>query len=287
MLYPKPYTSFLSTQLCSHVDDFPVGVRWIKLVILSAKKKKRKKRNSTKAIVDCFFFERAPHFGWRNPAFFRYNEKFRLEASVSRKFFTRYSRNYVIWIQTKQKQTIDERQIGREKMNKLTYNVYAGINVLLEEYWDHHWGSSALPLELKKSFLGLSNKISECWKRLFLWIRTGDKIGILCSCRGAILCGMFAINLCRPVPSCLAVKRIYFCFVAWKIPFRIVVYSAVSQIKMLSYASCCLVVSRVVSWFVSWQSLILTSGQFKSPVHYIPQTPYTYHPQSQICPLAR
>ena len=48
MLSPKPYRPFLSTQLCSHVDDFPVGVRWIKLVILSAnfEKKKRKEKKT-------------------------------------------------------------------------------------------------------------------------------------------------------------------------------------------------------------------------------------------------
>ena len=55
MLSPKPYRPFLSTQLCSRVDDFPVGVRWIKLVLLSAnseEKKRKKEKNSTKAIAD-------------------------------------------------------------------------------------------------------------------------------------------------------------------------------------------------------------------------------------------
>ena len=49
-----------------------------------------------------------------------------------------------------------------------------------------------------------------CWKRLFYKFRLeGDKIGILSSCRGTIFCGMFAINLCRAIPSCPAVKRMF------------------------------------------------------------------------------
>ena len=60
------------------------------------------------------------------------------------------------------------------------------------------------------------------------------------------------------------------CFASWrdKFLFRVGVYSAVSQVKMSSYASCCPV------QFVSWQSLNVTSGQFKSPyisfrIHHI------------------
>ena len=71
-----------------------------------------------------------------------------------------------------------------------------------------------------------------CLFLLLLWSQIGGKFGILCSCHGAMLYGILAIILCCWIPSCCAIKRM-FGFMAWQIPFGVIMYSAVSQIEIM------------------------------------------------------
>lgn len=85
---------------------------------------------------------------------------------------------------------------------------------------------------------------------LFMWslwsqIIFTDKIGI-CLCCGAMLCELFTIILCWPIPSCLALLRM-FCFMVWQISFHAVTYSGYVANKDVDCASCCYVVAWIVS----------------------------------------
>jgi len=119
---------------------------------------------------------------------------------------------------------------------------------------------------------------------LFLWLlwsQIRDKFGIPCSCHGAMLCGILAIILCCWIPSRCAIKRM-FGFMARQIPFRVITYSAVSQIETLKpglhdnflgmvpvwiWPRCLKFGLCLVLWLMLWQSVIIineTSRPFKS-----------------------
>ena len=85
-------------------------------------------------------------------------------------------------------------------------------------YWNY-FSDFPSPLFMKSDWRQNWNFLFLCWKHT--------------------ISGVFAIMSCRRIPPHVLPNKRMLCFVAWKIPLRVVVYSALSQIKMTSYASCC------------------------------------------------